>query len=276
MSEIVRMRVIEKKVRKGLDVRRQLFWDMCGRKSVTWAQFRESFKVFAALASVWGISRLLTIFTFRHSAIQWLTTSNSSNNQPSISHYYPFKSPYQYFPSIIPRTLKTIKIHSPATLSVAFLLRTLPSSFRASQKYTPASLFRFECTTIRKNKSPVGRSIKCPGSVVIRWPSLYHSIVGDGKPSALHLNVTGSCFGTTASIGCSMIFGGSSAEMRKAVLMNLNMKKFFASVPGSQRKYFYCLCSEWKIHKFSKGLRRNGNKNKHEIFFLFFKLCDVL
>lgn len=69
--------------------------------------------------------------------------------------------------------------------------------------------------TLRKNNPPAGSTILEPGSTFKRSPSLYHSIVGFGDPSALQFNVAGSCFGTITSNGCSVIRGYSIAEKKK-------------------------------------------------------------
>lgn len=81
---------------------------------------------------------------------------------------------------------------------------------------SPASLSRREWTTLRKNKSPDGRNIWWADPWILTIsPSLYHSILGFGEPSALQFSVTGSCLGTVASRGCSMILGGSRPAKRK-------------------------------------------------------------
>lgn len=54
-----------------------------------------------------------------------------------------------------------------------------------------------------------------PGSTLSDSPSLYHSTDGKGDPSALQFSVAGSCLGTIASMGCSLIRGYSKAENRK-------------------------------------------------------------
>uniref|UniRef100_A0A1A9ZJ92 Uncharacterized protein n=1 Tax=Glossina pallidipes TaxID=7398 RepID=A0A1A9ZJ92_GLOPL len=65
-----------------------------------------------------------------------------------------------------------------------------------------------------------------PESVFSSWPSLNHCIEGVGLPSALQLNVKGSFFGTTISMGCSMIRGFCAAEKRtnKCISLSANPK----------------------------------------------------
>lgn len=54
-------------------------------------------------------------------------------------------------------------------------------------------LLRLVPLTFRKNNPPAGKIIRCtPGSTLSGSPSLYHVIVGEGTPSALQFNVTGS------------------------------------------------------------------------------------
>lgn len=52
-------------------------------------------------------------------------------------------------------------------------------------------------------------------SVSTRSPSLYHSIVGVGRPSALQFRVVGSPLETITSEGCSTIRGGKSSWRRR-------------------------------------------------------------
>lgn len=69
-------------------------------------------------------------------------------------------------------------------------------------------------TTFKKKSPPAGNSMRCePGSIFSNSPSLYHSIVGVGTPSALQFNVAGSCLGTTISLGFSVIFGKSEPRI---------------------------------------------------------------
>lgn len=99
----------------------------------------------------------------------------------------------------------------PAIWSVAFRLFTFPAGFFATHQYTPPSCSFFPCTVRRKNNDPDGNRTRCDllsfGLVLTGSPSLYHSIVGSGLPSALQFSVTGSFFGTTISLGCSVILG---------------------------------------------------------------------
>ena len=71
----------------------------------------------------------------------------------------------------------------------------------------------------RKKSEPLGSSIRCERglsrSVSTRSPSLYHSTVGVGRPSALQLRVAGSPLETIRSEGCSTIRGGESSWRRR-------------------------------------------------------------
>lgn len=71
----------------------------------------------------------------------------------------------------------------------------------------------------KKNKDPLGRSILWDRgsslSVSTRSPSLYHSMVGVGRPSALQFKVVGSPLETMTSEGCSTILGGKSSWRRR-------------------------------------------------------------
>lgn len=64
---------------------------------------------------------------------------------------------------------------------------------------------------LKKNNDPAGNKTRCDllseGDVLTSSPSLYHSTVGSGRPSALQLRVTGSFFATMISDGCSVIRG---------------------------------------------------------------------
>lgn len=52
---------------------------------------------------------------------------------------------------------------------------------------------RRKCFTLRKKSPPDGKIMRCdPGSTLSGSPSLYQEIIGDGTPSALQFNVTGS------------------------------------------------------------------------------------
>jgi hypothetical protein len=82
-----------------------------------------------------------------------------------------------------------------------------------------------EIFTFRKNNEPAGIRILCVGGPILtRAPSLYHSIVGSGTPSALQFSVTGSCRGTTTLRGCSVIFGISNPEKRKKIYVKISTK----------------------------------------------------
>lgn len=113
------------------------------------------------------------------------------------------------------------KIPLPATWSVAFRLTSIPARFLATHQYTPLSCSFLLCATRRKNSEPSDRMTFCDlaplslplpaaaplGAIFSNSPSLYHSIVGSGRPSALQPNVIGSFFGTVMSVGCSVILG---------------------------------------------------------------------
>lgn len=104
-----------------------------------------------------------------------------------------------------------IVFHLPAIWSVAFRLNTLPAVFLATHQYTPPSCSFLLCIVRRKNNEPDGNKTRCDllsfGLVLTSSPSLNHSIDGSGFPSALQFNVTGSFFGTTMSLGCSVMRG---------------------------------------------------------------------
>lgn len=114
---------------------------------------------------------------------------------------------------------------SPAIWSVALRLNTFPAAFLATHQYTPPSCSFLPCTVRRKNSEPDGKRTRCDllslGLVFTGSPSLNHSMVGIGSPSALQFNVTGSFFGTTMSLGCSVIrgvrysFAAKKTEWRK-------------------------------------------------------------
>jgi hypothetical protein len=101
--------------------------------------------------------------------------------------------------------------YSPATSRVAFRLLATPTLLWATHQYTPLSESLRPWATRRKNREPAGRRTRCDfeslGDVFTSSPSLYHSIVGSGTPSALQFKVTGSCLGTVTSVGCSVIRG---------------------------------------------------------------------
>lgn len=102
-------------------------------------------------------------------------------------------------------------VSSPAICNVAFLLRTTPAAFLATHQYTPASESFRPLTTRRKKSEPAGRSTRLAEGFTSS-PSLYHSIVGVGNPSALQFRVAGSCRGTLVSTGCSAIRGERSSS----------------------------------------------------------------
>lgn len=67
-------------------------------------------------------------------------------------------------------------------------------------------------------------------SVLIDQNTTHHVITGSGLPSALQFNVTGSFFGTTASLGCSVMRGvrycAIKQEKRKKssdIIRNMNL-----------------------------------------------------
>lgn len=110
----------------------------------------------------------------------------------------------------------------PATWRVAFRLTSVPATFLATHQYTPLSCSFLLCATRKKNREPSDRITFCEdlaplsppppaaaplGGIFNSSPSLYHSIVGSGRPSALHPKVIGSFFGTVISVGCSVILG---------------------------------------------------------------------
>ncbi|KAI9583987.1 hypothetical protein GQX74_010322 [Glossina fuscipes] len=95
----------------------------------------------------------------------------------------------------------------------------------------PGRLLDKKKFTFKKNKSPEGISMRCePESVFSSWPSLNHCIEGVGLPSALQLNVKGSFFGTTISMGCSMIRGFCAAEKRTNKRISLSGCSLFSKV----------------------------------------------
>lgn len=97
-----------------------------------------------------------------------------------------------------------------ATSSVAFWLLATPCAFLASQKYTPESVSRrFRCCTDKKKRSPEGKTIWWPGSIVNASPFLNHLISGVGEPLASHFNVNGLFRFSTLLMGCSIIVGAS-------------------------------------------------------------------
>lgn len=71
----------------------------------------------------------------------------------------------------------------------------------------------------RKKRDPLGSSMRwergLSRSVSTRSPSLYHSTVGAGRPSALQLRVAGSPLDTMRSEGCSTMRGGESSWRRR-------------------------------------------------------------
>ncbi|TNN52744.1 hypothetical protein EYF80_037048 [Liparis tanakae] len=71
--------------------------------------------------------------------------------------------------------------------------------------------------TPRKKREPLGRSIRWDRgsslSVSTRSPSLYHSTIGVGRPSALQLRVAGSPLDTIRSDGCSTTLGDASSNL---------------------------------------------------------------
>lgn len=99
----------------------------------------------------------------------------------------------------------------PAICSVALRLKTFPAAFLATHQYTPPSCSFLPCTVRRKNSEPDGNRTRCDllsfGLVLTGSPSLNHSMLGSGRPSALQFRVTGSFFGTTMSLGCSVMRG---------------------------------------------------------------------
>lgn len=86
-----------------------------------------------------------------------------------------------------------------------------PTMFFATHQYTPASCSFLLFMVRRKNRDPAGKSTRWDllsvGEVLTGSPSLNHSIVGSGRPSALQFKVTGSFFATMISEGCSVIRG---------------------------------------------------------------------
>lgn len=68
----------------------------------------------------------------------------------------------------------------------------------------------------RKKREPLGKSMRwergSSRSVSTRSPSLYHSMVGGGRPSALQLRVAGSPLDTIKSEGSSTILGTLSSN----------------------------------------------------------------
>ena len=101
--------------------------------------------------------------------------------------------------------------YSPATSRVAFRLLATPNLLWATHQYTPLSESFRPWATRRKKREPAGSRTRWDfeslGDVFTSSPSLYHSIVGSGTPSALQFKVTGSCLGTVTSVGCSVIRG---------------------------------------------------------------------
>lgn len=130
--------------------------------------------------------------------------------------------------------------NSPAICSVALRLLTFPAAFLATHQYTPPSCSFLPCTVRRKNSDPDGRRTRCDllslGLVFTGSPSLNHSIVGSGLPSALQFNVTGSFFGTTMSLGCSVIRGERyCAARRKEKFQLIPWKRDNCKTTGMKR-----------------------------------------
>lgn len=137
----------------------------------------------------------------------------------------------------------------PATWSVAFRLTSVPATFLATHQYTPLSCSFLLCATRRKNSEPSDRMTFCDlaplslpppaaaplGAIFNSSPSLYHSIVGSGRPSALQPNVIGSFFGTVMSVGCSVILGFRYwPENRRTFVYNIKTKRSLHTRKGPE------------------------------------------
>ncbi len=68
-----------------------------------------------------------------------------------------------------------------------------------------------------EEREPLGRSMRwergSSRSVSTLSPSLYHSTIGVGRPSALQFNVAGSPLETMRSEGCSTTLGAASSNL---------------------------------------------------------------
>lgn len=123
-------------------------------------------------------------------------------------------------------------VHLHATSKDAFRLTASPRQFLATQTQLPSSgLLLRPCTMRKKNKDPLGSSILWDRgsslSVSTRSPSLYHSMVGVGRPSALQFKVVGSPLETMTSEGCSTIRGGKSSWRRRDPIKHGRRKTSF-------------------------------------------------
>lgn len=157
--------------------------------------------------------------------------------------------------------------YSPATCRVAFLLTATPTVFLATHQYTPASCSFLLFIVLRKNKEPAGSRTRWDllsiGDVLTGSPSLNHSIVGSGLPSALQFNVTGSFFATIMSEGCSVMRGERYWAARK--------KRKTITKADLLTNYDYIKCMKGK-YDYSKAIVRQMMTKGEELCTILFLL----